>query len=612
MLSFFATLTSISSAAMAQPVDASDILVTASRTGNADNAVTGFDQNRVDERQPGSLLELLGDLPGVRAYSTGGPGGTSVLSIRGGEANFTSIMLDGVRLNDPTNVEGGAFDFNLLDPQIVERVEVVRSATSAIHGSDALSGVVQIVTAKPSKAGPQAGANIWFDSRYGGAVSGSISGGWASGGMLVSAGHYDSGDEDPAGDVRRDQLFVKARQAVGGFALETFSLFSDASARGFPQDSGGSSFAINRTLEIRDNDLQIFALRLLPDIRTKLRPHLSLNYTLQHGDSDTPAIAPGILNGVPAVTAQTRLARLEASGHLVADIGPLTLSAGASILRENGRSSGTLDFGFPLPVDFALTRVTHAGFAEGSWRVGSGLTLNGAVRYDRLRGSDGNWTGRADILWSSDDGNVEFFARVGTGFKQPSLYALGHPLIGDPALKPERSRSLEAGMTGKFGQANLGLTIFDNRFRNLIDFDPVIFRLTNRSRVETRGVELYANSQLGGGFFLDGALTFLSTESPTKLRGRPRWSGNLRGGWEYGRWQILATARSNSAFFDSSIPTGLITTPGHIAVDVGGAYRLNSKARVRLTLRNLGDEDYQDAVGVLAPGRSLRLSLIFE
>ena len=113
------------------------IVVTASRTGEVAGVVVA-DRPAIEQRQPSSLLDVLEDLPGVRAFSTGGPGGGSFLSIRGGEPNFTIVLLDGVRLNDPTNSAGGAFDFALLDPMAVERIEVVRNAASAVHGSDAL------------------------------------------------------------------------------------------------------------------------------------------------------------------------------------------------------------------------------------------------------------------------------------------------------------------------------------------------------------------------------------------------------------------------------------------------------------------------------------------
>ncbi len=598
--------------AAAKAEDVPSILVTASRTGAATDEVSTIARDRITESQPGSLLEVLGEVPGVRAYSTGGPGGSSVLSVRGGEANFTVVLLDGVRLNDPTNVEGGAFDFSLLDPLAVDRIEVLRSAGSAVHGSDALAGVVQIATREPGSETITAGASAWLDSRYGAAASATLSAGWGSGGLLVSGGGFDSGDGDPAGTLRRTQALVRARQQLGSFTLDALGLYSDVAAHGFPQDSGGPELAVNRALEQSDSDLRLLSLRLHGDPAAQLRPIFALSQTVQKGDTRTPEIAPGVLSGVPAITAQHRFERLEASGYLVAVVGPATLSAGAALLREDGRSNGTIDFGFPLPVAFALTRVTHSGFAEATLRSASGLTLNGAARYDHLREGAGTWTGQAGLRLALGSSGSALFARIGNGFKQPSLYALGHPLIGDPALKPERSRTIEAGVVLADQRRKLAVTLFDNRYRDLIDFDPVQFRLTNRARVSTRGIELEASGELTPALSLGGSVTYLDIDSATPLRGRPDWSGQVRLGWQRGPWRALAKAKWNGEFNDSSIPTGAVISPGHLALELGGGYRVSERFALQLTLRNATDKRYQDAVGVPAPGRSVRLALTWE
>ncbi|MDH7974695.1 TonB-dependent receptor [Sphingomonas sp. AR_OL41] len=595
----------------AEAGEAGTVVVTASRTGD-DATVSVADRATIARRQPASLLAVLDDLPGVHAFSTGGPAGGSFLTIRGGEPNFTAVMIDGVRLNDPTNSAGGAFDFALLDPLIVDRVEVARTAVSAIHGSDALSGVVQIVTRDPSGPGARVGAQFWVDSRYGAAGSASLSGGWAGGGVSVAGGHYDSGDGDPAGTLRREQLFGKARQAIGSFRLSAIGLHARTRGTGFPEDSGGPLLAVVRARERRDGDLTLGAVSLTRDPAAALRPSLSLAWSLQHGDSDSPPIAPGMLDGVPATTAHDRFARFEGIGALAGDVGGLTLSVGGAVLREAGRSNGTLDFGFPLPVNFALTRVTHSGFAEATLRGRGGLSFNAALRYDKLVHGSGNWTGRGGVRWQVGARGPALFAHLANGYKRPSLYALGHPLIGDPTLKPETSRSIDAGVELPLPHGQLSVTVFDNRFSNLIDFDPVRFRLTNRDHVGARGVEGAMALRIGGAWSVAGALTYLSLDSATPLRGRPQWSGIVRLLWERGAWQADAALRGNNAVNDSAIPTGARVTPGHVEGDVGMRYRLRDHIALRLMLRNVGDNRSWDAVGTPSPGRSLRLSIAFD
>ena len=114
----------------AQSIDP-QLVVTGSRTGDT-VGLTSLGTAGIADRQSDSLLDVLNDVPGVRAFSTGGPGGGSFLSVRGGQPNFTMVQLDGIRLNDPTNSAGESFDFTLLDPQLVQRIDVSRIADSAI------------------------------------------------------------------------------------------------------------------------------------------------------------------------------------------------------------------------------------------------------------------------------------------------------------------------------------------------------------------------------------------------------------------------------------------------------------------------------------------------
>ncbi|HEX9947560.1 MAG TPA: TonB-dependent receptor plug domain-containing protein, partial [Allosphingosinicella sp.] len=103
------------------------IVITASRTEAAPaGGLSAIEAEEIERIQPASLLEALDDVAGVRAFSTGGAGGRSFLSIRGGEPNFTLVLLDGVKVTDPTNSRGGAFDFGQIDPLALERIEIAR------------------------------------------------------------------------------------------------------------------------------------------------------------------------------------------------------------------------------------------------------------------------------------------------------------------------------------------------------------------------------------------------------------------------------------------------------------------------------------------------------
>ncbi|HVQ09992.1 MAG TPA: TonB-dependent receptor [Allosphingosinicella sp.] len=597
----------------AEPPEAgAPIVVTASRT--AQGPVAGISTVGADDiarLQPASLLEALDEVAGVRAVSTGGSGGGSFLSVRGGEPNFTMVLIDGIRLNNPTNSRGGAFDFFAIDPMLVERIEVARGAVSAVHGADALSGVVNIRlrAPRPGETGLAARASAGSEGDLGLGLA--FNHGWREGGLLVSAGWYDSGGLDLGSDLERRQALARIDQRIGGFEARALGLYAHADRITFPEDSGGPLLAVNRERETGAYELRAGALSLRRARDAAIRPGLTLSWSEQRDDSATPAIAPGVLDAVPALAADARFSRVEAIGDIGFGNGPLAATLGAAYLRESGRSDGLIDLGFPLPVAFALVRTTRSAFAEGAWRPSALVAVNLAGRYDDVAGGPHSWTGRAAISVQPSAAGPVFFARIGEGYKLPSFYALGHPLIGNPALRSERSRNIEAGIewTGAGGDL-LRLTLFDNRFRDLIDFDSVLFAIVNRDRVHARGAELEARWRVRPAVTLAGALTWLDLDSPTPLRGRPRWQGSLRLVWTPAAdLELNAAVRANSGFNDSSIPTGLIRARGHAEADLGLRYRLTPTLTLDAALKNLTDSHHRDAVGFPAPGRLLRATL---
>ena len=587
------------------------IIVTATRTGGAATpATTSITADDIDRQQPRSLLESLNDVAGVRAVSTGGTGGGSFVSIRGGEPNFTLVLVDGIRLNDPTNSKGGAFDFSGIDPALVERVTVSRDAGSAVHGSDALSGVIGIELREPKPGETELNGRIeaGTDEAVEAGLGGSA--GWQGGGALLSGSWFDSGYKQAGSSLRRAQGLARVRQSIGGFDVRAIGLYAHSRHTSFPEDSGGPAFSVNRDLEHGSADLRVVGLSARRSSGT-VRPNLTFSYTEQRDDTATPAIAPGVLDPVPALSARTLFTRFEAIADIVVEHGAFTGAAGGGVRRETGRSDGTIDFGFLLPVSFALDRTIWSGFAEATLRPATGLTLNLAGHYDQVAGGPHEWTGRAGIAWQPLAKGPSLYARIGEGFKLPSFYALGHPLVGNPNLRPERSRNIEAGLEWSWaGDTRLRISWYENHFRDLIDFDPVLFTTVNRARVVARGIEGEASVRVAPTVVLSGALGHVALDSDTPLRGRPGWQGSVHAVWTViPPLELNAALRFNSSFFDSSVPTGLVRARGHAEADLGLRYRLSKRIGLTVALRNIGDSRYQDAVGWPALGRELNVGL---
>ena len=240
-----------------------EIIVTGSRVATPPDDlaanVTVLSRADFDVEKPARLADLLRRVAGVHIDQVGGRGGTGSLYMRGADPNYTLVLVDGVRVNDPTNARGGSFDFSTFDVADVERVEVARGPYSAVYGGDALAGVVNIVTRRAPRDRTQGYLDAMggaYDTREivanaGGPLSTSGSrGNWNLGvsdsneGEVVRGNHFDS--QRVSGSIDTELGASTTLYATGRYA--------ESGREGFPDDSGGYGFATIRDPEKRDAD----------------------------------------------------------------------------------------------------------------------------------------------------------------------------------------------------------------------------------------------------------------------------------------------------------------------------------------------------------------------
>jgi len=567
----------------------------------------------IDSTLPVESLDLLDLVPDIRAVSTAGAGGTSFVSIRGGEPNFAQILLDGVRVSNPSSSQGGGFDFAQFDPALISNITLVPIGRTAVHGSDALSGVIAIEMIVPERSGTQLSGYLVADTAE--AVSGGARAGfgWDNGGVILAGSYSDSGELTEGSGSERNQFFFKAQQNIGNWDLSGFLLYGETEREAFPESSGGPRFAVNRALELRDTRFFTAGLSISGNASESIRPALRVGYYDDNVRADTPAIFPGIFAPVPALTSDTDFNRLEITGDVRFRVAPnADLVVGGNFLTETAQSTGTIDFGFLLPTAFAITREQLSGFAEVEWRPVEGLKLSVAGRSDWLR-SNAETTVQASLEYSIGENGVTLFGGYAEGFHLPSLFALAFPLTANPNLRPERSNSWEGGIKWETGTTKLRASVFYNDYTDLIDFDPVLFTTVNRSAVNIRGVSLSGDGKVGTAVEWNGSITWLDINSPVPLRSRPDWYGNAMLAWRpFAPLRIGATVRFNSEFAETSIPTGVIELGGHVTADLFAEWQASKDFILSLTLRNATGADYEDAVGFPAPGRVLRFRAGFS
>ena len=275
--------------------------------------------------------------------------------------------------------------------------------------------------------------------------------------------------------------------------------YSETSRAGFPDDSGGYEFAEIRDTETRDADEAVFGAGLNASVGAATFAPAALGYFDRDDHIDSPGVAPGIRDpfGVPPSVVDTRLQRYSATftgTQKFSDL--LSLAYGVDWLREEGTSDGLLDFGggFVLPTSFELTRTSWAPFAEARVTTDFGLSTAGRRARRQTRGRRVRSPARACASPTKlPDSGFTVAGAWGKAFKLPSMYALGHPLVGNPDLVPERGESYEIELAQNLldGKARWSATWFEGEFRNAIDFDPgPPPMLVNRNRVDTEGVEL--------------------------------------------------------------------------------------------------------------------------
>lgn len=591
----------------------SEIIVTGSRVATAPDDlaanVTVLTREDFDVEKPTQLADVLSRVAGVHVDEVGGRGGTGSLYLRGADPNYTLVLVDGVRVNDPTNARGGSFDFSTLDIADVERVEVARGPYSAVYGGDALAGVINIVT----RHAPRDSTGVTFDAMGGAYDTRELS---LNAGGPVGGGNWNFGVSDSnQGPVVRGNHFDGQRASASldttlgaDTTLFVSGRYSKSDRDTWPDDSGGYEFSAIRDTEHRKGNESVFGAGVNTNVGNATFG-LTLGYFDHDDNIDSPGVAPGVRDpfGIPPSLVDTNLTRYTATltgTQKFADF--LTLAYGVDWMREKGTSDGSLDFGggFVLPTSFELTRTTWAPFAEARIDSHTGLSAQLGVRVDKPDGGESSVTSpRVRVAYDIANSGFTIAGAWGKAYKLPSMYALGHPIVGNPDLLPERGQSHEIELSQAFagGRAHWSATYFDGEFRNAIDFDSATSKLVNRNRVDTHGVEFAGRFAASDALSFDASVTNAQNRIAStggELRNRPEWRAGAAAHWSpFAALKLSAAATYVGGSLDSSIATGDVRMDSYTTLDVSAAWEFSPRLEAWLAVDNLTDEQYAEFVG---------------
>lgn len=603
----------------------------------------------IEQRQLETVADAVRTVPGFTVGRSGGRGALTSIFPRGGDSDYTLVLVDGMRVN----AFGGGFDFSLLPFGDVEQVEVVRGPQSAVFGSDAIGGIVSVITrhgGEPTgSASVEGGSQAFWHATGGGTAS---VGQWSFGGGAehtqtdgftgtapatgerVSNDDWDSStaalnvswSRSPATLVRGDFRWLdNERGNPGPFGSNPIGIFTavDRVSRGFDTDHSGS-------LQARVPWGRLLSGRIQQRLQVTYAD-LDNKFHSSFGDSFF----------------ETRRTTARAQTDVMA-----TTSTGVSFGIEglSERARGTYFTGEavqPIPIK----RRTIGAFAEVRQQFGARVSATAGLRVDSiqrtaLEGDPFAFTPRPPfaedtvnsvnprgsvtfLAWQDAHGvaRTKLRASAGTGIRPPDAFEIA--FTDNPALKPERSRSFDLGVshvvaTGLTADA----TVFVNRYDDLIvavggSLTGISrYRTDNIANARARGLELGLAWRGPIGLSARGSYTFLDSDVLAVDNGRtapppfsvgdpllrrPRHQGSLDLLWTRRALTAFAGVRARGEVLDVE-PSfgafgGLFDAAGFTVVDAGASWRFAHGVEVFARALNLFDRSYEEFLGYPAPGR---------
>lgn len=598
-------------AAENEPTLLPETVVTATRTatqsrkvGSAITVITGEELAR---RQIRFVSDALRGVPGVSVNRTSTPGSFTELRLRGSEANQTLVLVDGIEVNDPAL--GSQFDFANMPTAGIDRIEVLRGPQSVLYGSDAVGGVVNIIT-KRGKGTPTVRASA------GGGSFGAFEtkGGIRAGGKRYSValtGAYSRTDGISSASADRGNSETDGYRngsMTGNVAIrptEEIELsFAGRWQRAFLETDGFTTVAVDddSTTESRERYGRLGIKATLLDGLWQHR----LSGSLFEKERDNG----GGAFGASGSTGVRRLWQYQTD--LVFETEAVTKAEHTATFGvENERDGITTESSFST-VDRTLR--TQSYFGQYQLGLFDRLFLTGGGRFDDNDLFKNSTTYRLTGALQIPKTRSKLHASVGTAVKNPTVFELfgfTSTFTGNPDLEPETARGFDVGVEQKFfGTPFVGdVTYFQNRIDNLIlGFGGTAVNQAGTSRIT--GVEVTGRARLADGLDLGASYTWMTTTDAagTQLLRRPRHMASLRlnyGFLENKRANVNLDLTVNGPQRDIAFgPLRQVTLGGYALLNAAAAYRVNRHVELFVRAENLLDDSYEEVYTFGTPGIS--------
>jgi vitamin B12 transporter len=587
------------------------VVVTATRTEQAlseiGQSVSVLDSEAIVRRQSDAVVDLLRTVPGLTITRNGGIGTSTAVYIRGAESDQTVALIDGVKLNDPSS-PGGGFNFGNLLVGNVARIEVLRGSQSVLWGSQAIGGVVNIITAEPTDT-LAANARAEYGYRDTRQVVGNVSQRFGRVGMSLGAGHFRtdgiSAFSEERGGSERDgyrNIGANAKFEVDvsdAVSLDLRGWYSNGKSNidGFP----APTFSLGDTREhARTRELVGYSAIKVKLLDGRFQNRLATAYT----DTERNNVDPD-LELPETFDAAGRNVRFEYQGTL-----DVTKSLSTTFGAETEQSRFTTS-SFGGPAARGEARIS-SGYLQMVARPVTGLTAVAGMRHDHHDQFGDETTSGASAAWTPNEGTTTLRASYAEGFKAPTLFQLQSE-YGNSLLRPESARGGDIGVTQRLWgeRVELSITGFRRDTRDLISFvscstpTPACVgrpggTYGNVARARAQGVEVAASFNPSDALQLQANYSYVDAgdRSPgsatfgKELARRPSETASLLFDYQLPFGVLVgATVTHVGESFDNAANTRRVES--YELVDLRFAWAMTTNVELQARVENVLDEQYE-------------------
>jgi len=609
--------------------DVEDVVVTAnriaqetSRVGDSVTVITAKEQRRA---QKTAVSDLLVATPGIAMARTGGLGGTTTIRIRGAESHQTMVLIDGVKLNDPSSASG---EFNFADLLTTDyaQIEILRGPQSTLWGSQAIGGVINIVTPVPegplsasysAEAGTHETAIVRGHVQAGGdRFAWRVSGNYATSDGISS--YAPGGEADSYRNVgfnARGILHIS-----DNVSAEIRSTWSDGRSEydGFPPPN----YTFTDSLEYgTTEELTTYAGLNFGAFDGRLENRIGFAYTgTDRHDTDPTSPVPTTFD------AEGRNKRWEYQGTVRITDRVSTIVGLESERSELTTTSPTTFDPNPTPLNGDVQ--IDSAYAQVNVTPIDALSLSAGVRYDDHDTFGNHTTTRASAAWSVTSSTI-LRATYGEGFKAPTLYQL-YSQYGNVNLDAEEAEGWDAGVEQHFFDKKLAVTAtyFDRNTTNMIDFVSC-FGVTspecavqpdgyydNFQKTNAKGVELGVAARLTEQLSLTANYTNMEAENTARgtrnfgreLPRRPKETANAQLSYEWPVGLTTAVAVQHAGRSFDTISNAYVLE-SYTLFDLRASFAVSESFEVFGRIENAFDEDYEIVKGYGTLGRTFYAGL---